>query len=216
MSFKSIVFDLDGTIADTIPLTIYSLREVTRELTGKVLTDEDILKEFGPIDTEIIKKLVDNDKREISAEAYIDSFSKNFDGFVKPIEGIIELLQYIKSRNIKVGLFTGRSIRVARIILKNLNVYQYFDEILAGDDTTNPKPDPEGIIKTLEKLEVKSSDSIYVGDFDVDILASRAAGTTAVLALWSSTGSVELVKLNPDKYFKSPYEFIDWLKASGT
>jgi pyrophosphatase PpaX len=209
---KAVIFDLDGTLADTIPLTVYSIKEVTKELTGKVLSDEDVLLEFGPIDTDIIKKLVDNDKREISIKAYVEHFSNNFDSFVKPIEGIIELIKFMKSKNIKIGLFTGRSLRVTQIILKKLGIEKYFDEMLAGDFTAKPKPDPEGIKCTLDKLNVKSSDAIYVGDCDVDILASKAAGTLSVLALWSSTGSTELINLNPGKYFKTPYEFIEWFK----
>lgn len=213
MKINAIVFDLDGTLADTVPLTIYSLKEVTRELTGKVLSDEEILKEFGPIDTEIIKKLVDNDHKEKSVEAYIDHFDKNFHRFVKPIEGINELLSFIKSRGIKIGLFSGRSLRVARMIIEKLGIQSYFDVVMGGDFTTNPKPDPEGIYNALDVLQAKNGESVYVGDFDVDIMASRAAGTISVLALWASTGEEGLTKLNPDQYFKSPYEFIEWLKS---
>jgi len=211
LNIKAVIFDLDGTIADTLPLTVYSLKEVTRKLTGKVLSNEDILREFGPIDTEIIKKLAGSENNEDCVEVYINHFKDNFDTYIKPIEGIKELLEYIKSRGIKVGLFTGRSCRVTLIILEKLGLRQFFDEILAGDFTTVPKPDPEGIIKILGKLETNSSESIYAGDFDVDIIASKAAGTLSVLALWASTGSPELIKLGPDKYFYTPDEFKKWL-----
>jgi phosphoglycolate phosphatase/pyrophosphatase PpaX len=72
MNFRAIVFDMDGTIADTIPLTLYALKEAVRELTGKVYSDEEIRAEFGPTDTEIVRKLVDNENREASPEIYID------------------------------------------------------------------------------------------------------------------------------------------------
>ncbi len=94
MIVEAVVFDMDGTIADTIPLTVYSLKEAARELTGKEYMDEEIRKEFGPIDTEIIKKLVDNENREISPDIYIKHFSRNFGSFVKPIDGISELLAF--------------------------------------------------------------------------------------------------------------------------
>lgn len=213
MFLKAVVFDLDGTIADTIPLTVYSLKEVTRELTNKELSDEEILAEFGPIDTEIIKKLVDNHLSESSVEMYINHFRDNFDKFVKPIEGIKELLSILKEKGVRIGLFTGRSLRGTHVVLEKLGVKQYFDEILAGDDTQNPKPDPEGIIKVLQKLDASCRESAYVGDFDVDIQASKAAGTFSILALWSSTGNKENIKLNPDKYFNSPYEFATWLNS---
>ncbi len=203
MTLKAVIFDLDGTITDTIPLTVHSLKEVTKQLTGKTLTDRYILDNFGPMDTEIIKTFVDNDKSEISPDMYLNHFSDNFDSFVKPMDGITELLCFIKAKGLKVALFTGRSTRGADIILEKLNIRQYFDEILAGDSTTNPKPDPEGILLSLKKLGIKPSEGMYVGDFAADIKASKAAGTMSVLALWSSTGSEELMVENvlfPDQF----------------
>lgn len=212
MQIDAIIFDLDGTIADTIPITIYSLKEVTKELTGKTLSDEEILKEFGPIDTQIIKNLFTNDKQDMCEEVYIKHFTEHFDKIVKPIDGMKELISYIKSKGIKLGIFTGRSLRATHIILEKLGILNLFDAVIAGDSTKKPKPDPEGINIVLKELGVKNANSIYAGDFDVDIQASRNAGTMSVLALWSSTGSKKLIELKPDKYFETPYEFIDWLK----
>lgn len=212
MGIKAVVFDLDGTLADSIPLTIYSIKETIRQITGKTLSDDDITKEFGPVDTEIIKKLLGEESKENGVELYVKTFSENFDSFIKPIDGIYELVTYVKESNFKIGLFTGRGLRVSRIIIEKLGLSNLFDFILSGDDTTKPKPDPEGILKVLDKLDVSPKESIYVGDFDVDVLASKTAGVLSVLALWSSTSSEELVELNPDKYFKSPREFIDWIK----
>ncbi len=212
MKFKSIVFDLDGTLADTIPITVYAIKETVKRITGKELSDQDILKEFGPVDTEIVKKLIGNGKGLQGEKLYVEIFEEKFHDFVKPIEGINELMEYIKDEGIKTGVFTGRGERVARIILEKLNLVSNFDVIVAGDHTQKPKPDPEGIMIALDKLGCETSDSAYVGDFDVDIEASRAAGVTSILALWSSTGSEELINLNPDKHFRKVSEFIDWLR----
>ncbi len=211
MEIDAIIFDMDGTVADTIPLTVYALKETVRELTGKQYSDDEIKKEFGPTDIVIIKKLVDNDKREISPEVYIEHFDRSFERFIKPIEGINELLNFIKSRGIKTGLFTGRSRVVTDLILKRLGISEKYDVIVTGDMTCNPKPDPEGILKALGALNADSSKSIYVGDFDVDISASKAAGVKSVLALWASTGEESLLKHNPDLHFKSTYDFMEWL-----
>ncbi|MCX8130698.1 MAG: HAD-IA family hydrolase [Clostridia bacterium] len=211
MNIKAAIFDLDGTLADTIPVTIKAIKETVRELKGEELTDEEILKEFGPVDTEIVKKLVDGVRKELVEERYIKIFSESFDKCVRPIEGIIELLDFIKSKGIRLGLFTGRGIRATEIIIEKLRLKEYFDIVIAGEHTRKPKPDPEGIMLALEKLGIRADESVYTGDFDVDIKASRAAGTKSVLALWSSTGSEDLIGLKPDKYFRKPDEFIKWL-----
>lgn len=212
MLVKAVIFDLDGTVADTLPLTLYAMREAVREFTGFLYSDSDILEKFGPVDTDIVRDLVNSKDRDASVEAYIRCFEKNFDAYIKPIEGIDRLLEFLKANEIKVGLFTGRGMRLAKIILEKLKIIQYFDEVLTGDSTTNPKPDPEGILKVLAKLDVKASESIYVGDFDVDIRASKEAGTLSVLALWSSMASDKLIDSKPFKYFRKTGQFVEWLK----
>lgn len=214
MNFESVVFDLDGTLADTLPLTVFALKEAVRILEGVTLTDEEVLKEFGPIDTDILKAFIKEENHPEAIELYVKLFTDKFDEFVRPIWGIGELLEYLNENNIKMGLFTGRGIRVTEIILDRLEIKKYFQTVISGEQTKNPKPDPEGINLALKKLGTVSSKSIYVGDFGSDILASKAAGTTSVLALWAATGNEELIKLEPNAYFKSPYDFIEWLKSN--
>lgn len=211
MYLKAIVFDLDGTIADTIPLTVRSLHQVILRYSGKDLSDEEIIKEFGPIDTQIARKFIEDGNGEEAEEEYIRLYSELFDHYVKPIAGMQELLQAIKAKGIQVGLFTGRSLRSTEITLEKLSIRHCFDVIIPGDDTKKPKPDPEGILLALDKLGVKTCEAAYVGDFAADILASKAAGTVSVLALWSSTGNKELLELNPDQYFTATSAFWDWL-----
>ncbi|HOV27022.1 MAG TPA: HAD-IA family hydrolase [Pseudobacteroides sp.] len=209
MKFDAVIFDLDGTLADTIPLTIYALKKAVLELSGKEYGDDEILNEFGPVDTEIIKKLLDYKQDDIAPDVYIKHFEESFNDFVKPIEGIGTLLESIKSNGIKLGLFTGRSRRATEIVLKKLSFREMFDILLTGDDTTKPKPDPEGIEKALELLSADKESSLYVGDFDVDILASRAAGVKSALALWASSSDDRLNELKPDYSLKTPQELID-------
>jgi len=209
VKFDAVIFDLDGTLADTIPLTIYALKKAVLELSGKEYGDDEILNEFGPVDTEIIKKLLDYKQDDIAPDVYIKHFEESFNDFVKPIEGIGTLLESIKSNGIKLGLFTGRSRRATEIVLKKLGFREMFDILLTGDDTTKPKPDPEGIEKALELLSADKESSLYVGDFDVDILASRAAGVKSALALWASSSDDRLNELKPDYSLKTPQELID-------
>jgi pyrophosphatase PpaX len=212
MKYEAVVFDLDGTIADTIPLTIFALKEAVRLIEGKELMDDEVLKEFGPVDTDIVKAFVQKEKHSDAQELYVKIFQDYFNDYVKPIPGISELLEFLNFNGVKVGLFTGRGMRMTKIVIDKLGINDYFKTVVSGELTKKPKPDPEGIKIALKNLGVNSSQNIYVGDFDVDILASKAAGTLSVLALWSSTGSDKLIELKPDKFFKTPYEFIAWLK----
>jgi phosphoglycolate phosphatase/pyrophosphatase PpaX len=212
MKVDAVIFDLDGTLADTIPLTVYALKKAALELSEIEYSDEEILSEFGPIDTEIIKKLLYYKQDDIAPDVYLNHFESSFNDFVKPIEGIEILLDFIRSNGIKLGLFTGRSRRATEIIIERLGFRGMFDILISGDDTKKPKPDPEGILKALDMLVADKESSFYVGDFDVDILASKSAGVKSVLVLWSSSGDDRHNKHNPDYCFKNPSEFIDVLE----
>lgn len=213
MRLKAIVFDLDGTITDTLPLTIHSIQEVTRRLTGRILSDREVTDAFGPIDIETIKMFVGPEMGDTGVEEYVRYFADRFYDFVKPIKGIKELLELIREMGIATGIFTGRSMRVTKIILQKLGIEQLFNEIMTGDYTDNPKPDPEGIHKIFERFGIDTAAGAYVGDMGVDMQASKSAGTFSILALWSSTANEGYMKENPDKSFRSPYEMIDWLKS---
>ncbi|HEY9060455.1 MAG TPA: HAD hydrolase-like protein [Pseudobacteroides sp.] len=212
MKVDAVIFDLDGTLADTIPLTVHALKMAVMELSDIEYSDEEILREFGPIDTEIIKKLLKYKKDDVAPDVYMKHFESNFNDYVKPIEGVDILLNFIRSNGIKLGLFTGRSRRATNIIIEKLGFSGMFDVLIPGDDTKKPKPDPDGILMALDILSAAKESSFYVGDFDVDILASKAAGVKSVLALWSSSKDEKLKENNPDYCFTKPAEFIDVLK----
>ncbi|MDP4182582.1 MAG: HAD hydrolase-like protein, partial [Bacillota bacterium] len=134
MKIDAVVFDLDGTLADTLPLTIYALKEAAYELSGILYSDEELIKEFGPTDTEIIKKLVNFKFNDTASDIYVKHFETNFAAYIKPIEGIDKLLGFIKNKGIKLGLFTGRSRRVTEIILQKLGFSDLFDVLITGDE----------------------------------------------------------------------------------
>ena len=213
VKLEAMIFDLDGTIADTVPLTIYSLKKTARQLTGKEYSDDYILKLFGPIDSEIIKGLVNNHNREAAVEVYFTCFRENFHRFVKPMDGIEELLKHLKSKSVRTGMFTGRSRRGTDIVLEELKLREYFDVIIPGDFIENPKPDPEGIWNAMDYLRVEGRAAAYVGDMEVDVLAGKNAGVFSILALWSTTADKGLIHTHPDKYFWSPRELIQWLES---
>ncbi|MDP4181673.1 MAG: HAD family hydrolase, partial [Bacillota bacterium] len=177
-------------------------------------SDEELIKEFGPTDTEIIKKLVNFKFNDTASDIYVKHFETNFEAYIEPIEGIDKLLGFIKNKGIKLGLFTGRSRRVTEIILQKLGFSYLFDVLITGDETKKPKPDPDGILKALKQIDAKNNSSFYVGDFDVDILASKAAGVISVLALWASSKDEKFKEHCPDYSFKNPREFIEILNNS--
>lgn len=214
MKYQAVIFDLDGTLADTIPLTIYAIKEAVKNIQGRELSDREVFDAFGPVDTGMLETFVPRERVSEAVELYVKIFEEEFDAFIRPIPGIVDLLQALSEENIKIGIFTGRGLRVSEIILDKLEIRSYFQVIVSGEMTKNPKPNPEGIFLALDRLQASSKESLYVGDFGSDIKASKAAGTTSVLALWSSTAKEKFIALNPDQYFRNTHDFLDWLKQN--
>jgi phosphoglycolate phosphatase-like HAD superfamily hydrolase len=89
------------------------------------------------------------------------------------------------------------------ITLKKLGVDHYFDLIVTGDDVTNHKPSPEGILKFVNKFKFRPERVLMIGDSVSDVIASKKAGIKVASVLWDSYGSKAVKTLNSDYYFYS-------------
>ena len=210
---KAIVFDLDGTVSDTYDITVLTLQQVIKEQTGKYMESAEIQTYFGPTDIEALKKIAGIHYSKTMLEIYLDRFKNNLVKFVKPIQGMNSLLDLIKEKKIKLGLFTGRSGITAKIILDHLELYDKFDTILPGDNIA-PKPDDEGLRIIMNKMNLLPHEMIYAGDFATDITASRNAGAVSCLVTWCTTNSHQSDNPEPDYHFETPLQFMSWLSGS--
>lgn len=97
---KCVIFDMDGTLADTLPLCIESFRRSIEKLSGKILTDREIIETFGPSEEGVVKKLLPGNYKE-GLELYLQYY-KELHGIMcpRPFDGIIPLLKWLKSQSI--------------------------------------------------------------------------------------------------------------------
>ncbi len=182
----TILFDLDGTIIDTAPDLMAAHNYVMKKFghDEKKLSDIKSLAGKGAwvmMQRSFKKEIKDEKiKKEMTSE-FIDYYSKNIDRGSKPIKGIVNFLEWAKSKNISSAVCTNKQERLAIDLLKKLNLFEYF-EYVAGCDTFDfNKPDPRHLTNVVEILNGELNKTIMVGDSEVDAMSADNAKLPFVL-----------------------------------
>ncbi|MGE8206046.1 HAD family hydrolase [Heyndrickxia sp. NPDC080065] len=209
---KAIIFDFDGTLANTLPICYYAFQTVFKEFDNKDLCSEEIKAMFGPSETGIIKENLLNINKEQAIELYYEKYSENHTKLVKQNSEINDLIRYLIGKGLKLGIVTGKARRSLDISLKAIQMENFFDVIITGDDVIKPKPHPEGVKKALSLLNVKNNEAMFIGDSDADIHAGIQANVITVGVQWLSDYQTLEFSIDPHSSFNSVSEFIDFLK----
>ena len=209
-NINTIIFDFDGTLADTLPLCYYSLQTVFKTFDFKCFSDNQIKEMFGPTEPNIINKyLVHNNKHE-AIELYFTTYLEKHDESVIPNPEITSMLNILKENGYKLGIVTGKSSKSLEISLKFLEIEKLFDCKITGDDVTKPKPDPEGINKLLTILNINNGEAIFLGDSDADVLAGQKANVYTIGVQWLPNIQTSQFSIPPDDILKDINGFMKY------
>ncbi len=203
-AYDSVIFDLDGTLADTLPTVIRIFNQLAASRLGRELSLGDLLPYFGPPETEIFKHFFPDEEehRLIVAEFY--RLCQADGSAIKPFAGIRELLVKLNGMGLQLAVYTGASTRAARIRLEHAGLLGFFSEVMGGDQVSNYKPHPEGVIKLLERFGVAPQAALFVGDSPADIVAGRGAGTAVAAVSWGASPPEVLAAAEPDYLIDNP------------
>lgn len=130
------------------------------------------------------------------------------------MKNVDELLQYLKDDGMKLGIVTGKARRSLDISLQDLQLEDFFDVIITGDDVIKPKPDPEGVYKALALLDVDKDEAMFIGDSNADIHAGLQANVHTIGVQWLPEYQTSEFTVQPDRIFTSISAFIKYLKVN--
>ena len=185
MKFNTVIFDFDGTVADTNKLIIDSWQHTYRVLTGRE-QDEDILKAtFGEPLAISLENAFPNVPVDESINIYREHQLEIYEELIEPFNGMPELIKLLKEKGYKVGLLTSRLRPSTMIGLEKFGIVSYFDSIITLENCTKHKPDPEPMLVALKSLEAKPEEAIMIGDSLFDIRCAHNAGVEAALVSWA-------------------------------
>jgi pyrophosphatase PpaX len=197
--FDIALFDLDGTIADTLPLIYEAFNAAFVPSLGAELTPLEIRSLFGPPDHEIIRRRVPAEAADDAIARYNRYYEGHHDALAGAYPGIPDLVRRCADAGIRLGLITGKSRLTALITLDRLDLRWAFGAIYAGDDVERQKPDPEAIRLALRDLGASSTDrAVMIGDAAADVIAGRAAGVATIGVGWGSPDVQYMLDEKPD------------------
>lgn len=197
MKYKTILFDFDGTLADTLPICFYSFQEIFKKYDNRELTKKDIMEMFGPSEVGIIEQNLTNPHHVKKAiEDYYEFYDMEHSKLVHQNEKVFTMLNELKKKKVNLGVVTGKARRSYEISMKHLFAINPFEVSITGDDVIKPKPDPEGILKAIKLFNSSISETLFIGDSHADIEAGIEAGVTTVGVNWleHSHGSSFILK----------------------
>ena len=209
-----VIFDLDGTLAQTSELIYASFNHVTEKYVNKVFTPEEIISMFGPPEEVSVERVVGKERMAEAMDDYYDFYSTHHPRMAEAYSGIRDLLQYLKDKGIILAVFTGKGKRTTIITLEHLGIKKYFDLIVTGDDVRNYKPSADGIRKVLNTFKLRPGEALMVGDSVSDVRAAREAGVAIAAMLWDSYGKEHVMNMEVDHRFHDVGEFSAWLRSS--
>lgn len=206
---KAVMFDLDGTLGDTLPLCIAAFEKSFLSAAGEAVPRERICSSFGPSEEGIIRALAPH-RAEETIEAYLRNYEEMHDMCPAPFEGMVEVLEFLAGRGVVAALVTGKGPRSAEITLSRYGVKPYFSDIEAGSPDGDFKD--AAMMRIMRRHGIEPAEALYVGDSVQDVHSSRRAGVRVFSAAWAGTADrAALENAAPDAIFDNIGDFMDRL-----
>ncbi|WP_321313089.1 HAD family hydrolase [Halarcobacter sp.] len=216
MSKKAVIFDMDGTLLDSLKDIAVCANIVLEEF--KLPTHElaDYKNFVGGGVQVLLENCTPNDISEVTLKEVIVRFKEVYDSSVqnetKPYEGINELLRLLQERNIKMGILSNKPHDLTVKYYKKFFEVYNIDEVHGQKENIPKKPHPIAAINISEKIGLECKNILFVGDSDVDIQTAKNAGMISVGVSWGFRGVDELIENGADFIVKTPLEILELLE----
>ncbi len=211
---KACIFDLDGTLINSIDDLAVAMNEALKQV-GQKTHDADAYRQFVGNGTDVlVERALDFDleHKEAVKAYFLDYYGQHDDVFTAPYDGINELLDALIKRGIQIAIVTNknhlRTIAIVEKLFKDVPFVAVY-----GDDQTTIKPNPTKTLQALDKLGVSKDACLFIGDSDVDMQTGNNAGLKAVGVLWGFRSETELKKAGADVIISQPNELLNYIES---
>jgi pyrophosphatase PpaX len=213
-TLRTVLFDLDGTLLDSIRLILDSYHHALEVHRLPARTDEEWLAGIGtPLRVQFGPWAHEPALFNALVETYRDYNLAHHDARVTGYPGAVELVRGIRALGVRTGLVTSKQRTGAIRGLERLGLVGDMDVVIAADDVTKPKPDPEPVLLALEQLGEDPAGSMYVGDSVHDMECGWKAGVATVAVLWGPFTRTHLESSRPTYWVETPQDLIELVKS---
>jgi pyrophosphatase PpaX len=211
MSLRGVIFDLDGTLGDTLPATLAAFRTIFLRRLGVEYSDREIRALFGPDELGVFMRLIP-DAAEAATAEFLSEYERCHAGLSGPFEGIAQLLDTLAARKVACAVVTGKGAESAELSLRLLGLERYFPIVEAG--SLHGAVKPAAMRRVLEHWGYEPDAVAGIGDHPSDVRAARANGMIALGAGWARGTDVQALHTElPEAVFPLVSDAHAWLTA---
>ena len=206
MKYKAIIYDLDGTLLDTMAMNMYPLMRVIEEVKGEKKTYEEVKHFFGMSGKQTLNALdIDYYNYYSLWVKYVNEYEQG----AAPFEGVYDLLEEVKKLGYIQAVVSSKTYKQYDIDVKS-EMDQYFKTKVLIEDTNLHKPNKEPMVECLKRLNIEPCEALYVGDTVGDSLCCKDSGVDFVWANWMGLKNNQLSEYIE---LKHPLDLLDVLKG---
>lgn len=194
MVFKAVLFDLDGTLLDTIDDITEAINSILDELGFPTHSAEDYKRYVGDGALHLMQRVLPKDNQDgstIEKFLELETRMRRFDR-TKPYDGIEELLCELTVRGIKIAILSNRPEKSAQALVEKFLGRWRFEVVIGAGAYLPLKPNPKAALEVARRMNIPTEDFFYLGDSDVDMLTAAAAGMYPVGVTWGFRTAGEL------------------------
>lgn len=213
MTIKGILFDFDGTLANTTELIIASFKNTISHFLHREASVEEITQYFGLPLRECLAHY-DANRVEEMVDYYREYNNHMHDSMIKSYPDVEKTLRLLKQAGIKFAIVTSKKSPMALRGLRCLQLDKYFECIIGCEKCLKSKPDPEPMFRGLQALGLTGKDCLCVGDSPFDLLSGQAVGCQTVKVGWSEVPEQTFANLiTPDYTIANMLDLLDIIKS---
>ncbi|MDL2292659.1 HAD family hydrolase [Acholeplasma sp. OttesenSCG-928-E16] len=211
---KGIIFDLDGTLLDTLDDIYNAVSHMLRIKKYPDKSKDDIKRALGYGAKYLISAVIPSGLSEIElADAlriYQEYYNEHQNDYSKPYEGVLEMLEKLKDQGYQLSIVSNKVDYMVKELNKNI-FRGFIDEAVGETKGVPPKPDPTGVLNVMKKLNLKKEEVIYIGDTEVDIMTAKNCELFCVGCTWGFRDMDALLTAKADIIINHPLELLNVL-----
>ena len=204
--YRAVVFDFDGTLADSFEAIACSVNHVRAMRGFAALSVAEVKSHVGHGPEYLLERTIPGCKLPDDLHAYRIHHPTIMGPMTRLLPGAVELLLALQRAQQRIGLCSNKPRIFSQELLVHLRVAELFDVVLGPEDVSVPKPSPEMLVRSMERLAVARDEVLYVGDTTVDIQTARAAGVTVWVLPTGSEPRHVLEQARPDRLVESLHD----------